>query len=299
LAREDAGGMGEVYYARDTLAFRDVAVKILSADLVDNSSAIERFKRESQLTRNIDHENICPVLDSGILPSGRPYLIMPYLMGTTFYKILQEEELSIRRLVNIICRVLSGLSAAHNKNIVHRDLKPSNIFIIRRHRKDKGDRVQIIDFGISKSLSLKNQGITKTGVIIGTSAYMSPEQATGEKVDLRTDIWAAGVILYQVLTGGRPFESDSQEGVREKIISAPFKHPRNIKPSISKHLEEVVLTAMARNRTHRYSSAGQMRTALIEAFIRAENPNKGNTVTDATSRSLKRPFGLEKERDKW
>ncbi len=258
-----AGGMGEVYEATHTLIGRTVAIKTLHASFVQNESVLQRFQREAQLAGSIGHDNICEVTDVGTTEDGSPYLVMPLLRGAALAEIITAKpRLSIARLIDIVCQTLSALEAAHKAQIVHRDLKPDNIFITKIG--DRDDFVKLLDFGISKVLDQDSVlSLTRTGTVLGTPYYMSPEQAKGSKdVDSRGDIYAIGVILYEALTGTRPFDGDSYNEVMFKIIAEPFPPPRTIDSKIPQALEQVVLTAMARDPADRYTSAEEMRTAL-------------------------------------
>jgi serine/threonine-protein kinase len=261
-----SGGMGRVYEATHIEIGRKVAIKHLHAQYSNDSQVIKRFQQEAQLAGSIGHDNICEVTDIGTTEDGSPYLVMPLLKGHPLSDLLSNDEpLQISRLVDIICQTLSALQAAHHENIVHRDLKPDNIFISKFG--DREDFVKLLDFGISKILDQDSvSNLTQTGTVVGTPHYMSPEQAQGKKdLDQRVDIYAIGVILYEGLTGQRPFEGDSYNELLFKIVAGPLDTPTIINPSVPPNVEKVVLKAMSRDRGHRFESAVEMRRALQQA----------------------------------
>ncbi|MCP4678393.1 MAG: serine/threonine protein kinase [Deltaproteobacteria bacterium] len=281
-----AGGMGAVYRATHTVIGRTVAIKTLHTPFVKNESVLQRFQREAQLAGSIGHDNICEVTDFGTTEGGSPYLVMPLLKGASLSDVLDREtELSTDRLFDIMSQTLSALEAAHKSQIVHRDLKPDNIFVTRVG--DRDNFVKLLDFGISKVLDQDTVlNLTRTGTVIGTPFYMSPEQAKGAKdVDHRADIYAIGVILYEALTGKRPFEGDSYNEVMFKIIAEPYPNPSDINSAIPPAIEKIVLTAMARDPAERYETADKMRTAIgevVSGYRPAPTATSAATVTSAT-----------------
>jgi len=265
-AQVGAGGMGAVYLATHTTIGRRVAIKTLHAELTSDEQVVARFHREAQLAGSIGHDNICEVTDIGTLENGSPYLVMPMLNGTPLADLLEQGELlSMDRVVDMIGQTLSALEAAHGAGIVHRDLKPDNIFITRMG--DRADFVKLLDFGISKIMEQDEvTALTMTGTVLGTPFYMAPEQAKGAKdLDHRVDIYAMGVILYEALTGARPFTGESYNEIMFKIIAEPFALPSTLNPSISPAIEQVICRAMARDPALRYGSASEMKAALESA----------------------------------
>ncbi len=262
-----SGGMGQVYGATHLTLGRKVAIKLLRHSRIDDEKAVARFVREAQIASAIGHDNICEMLDVGADQGGIPYLVMPLLVGQSLRDILDNRsQVTIDRIGDIIGQILRALDAAHTERIVHRDLKPDNIFIT-----DMGDRkdfVKLLDFGISKFLdSTSNIEITQTGAILGTPPYMAPEQAEGSTaIDHRVDIYTTGVILYEALTGVRPFEGKTYSEIVVKIVSRPFLPPSELNPSIPPGVEAVVIKAMARDPNKRYSNAEEMRVALDDAL---------------------------------
>lgn len=290
-----SGGMGAVYSSVDLDTGDFVAIKILRDDLADNDEAVVRFRREIDIAKKLRHENICELLDHGIVVSDRrPFFFMPILPGMSLKERLRRESLSVSEAVEMVKQVLCGLEEAHSRDVVHRDLKPSNLFLCMPPGAKKFT-VKILDFGVSKDLSYAGAALTSTGIVVGTSYYMAPEQARGDKIDGRVDVYSTGVILYQVLTGKMPFNADSYEGVREKILSAPFKSPRLHNPLISSSLEDIVVRAMARDPNNRFSSAEEMRSALDEVSL-APDGDMNDLASCATSDTIKIPDSIKKIR---
>jgi len=261
-----AGGMGAVYMATHIAIGRRVAIKALHLEFSGDTQVVARFHREAQLAGSIGHDNICEVTDIGTLESGAPYLVMPLLQGRPLADLLEDNEvLSLERVADIACQTLSALEAAHGAGIVHRDLKPDNIFVTKMG--DRQDFVKLLDFGISKVLEQDEvSALTMTGTVLGTPFYMAPEQAKGSKsLDQRVDIYAMGVILYEALTGRRPFEGETYNEIMFKIIAEPFPAPTKLNPSVPPGVEQVIFKAMSREADHRFATAGEMRGALDAA----------------------------------
>jgi serine/threonine protein kinase len=257
------GGMGQVYEAVHVGVGRKVAVKTLREDIALTPRSISRLQREARIAGSIGHDHICEVIDTGTDEDGLPYLVMPLLKGRTLKSLLDAEApLSAARSVHIAVRILEGLDAAHAQCIVHRDLKPGNVFLTKVGNQD--DFVKILDFGVSKRLDRSEScELTKSGAVLGTPLYMSPEQAGGAlHIDRRADIYAVGVLLYEMLTGVRPFKGDSYNEIITRIAGASFSAPIALNKAVSKLLNRIVLKAMARNPDDRFASAKQMLTAL-------------------------------------
>ena len=198
-----AGGMGEVYRAGDPRLGRDVAIKVISETGVTDPDRLRRFEQEARAVAALSHPNILAIFDIGV--GDTPFLVTEVLEGETLRAILERGPLTVPRTTELSLQLVAGLSAAHARGIVHRDLKPDNVFILRA-KGGRPDFVKIIDFGISKfQIPGTDIRMTQTGVVMGTPLYMSPEQVRGEATDARTDIYSAGVILYEALTGQKPF----------------------------------------------------------------------------------------------
>jgi eukaryotic-like serine/threonine-protein kinase len=204
------GGMGVVYRARDTKLDRDVALKFLPPELTRDPEAKARFIHEARAASALDHPNICTIHAIDETPEGQMFLVMPAYEGIPLNKKIDQAPLPINEAIDIAIQIADGLQTAHEKGIVHRDIKSSNIFIT-----SKG-QVKVMDFGLARSAGMTQ--VTKTGTTVGTVPYMSPEQARGEKVDHRTDIWSLGVILYEMITGRMPFRSDYSEAIVYSIF---------------------------------------------------------------------------------
>jgi serine/threonine-protein kinase len=257
------GGMGQVYEGYDLAQDRPVALKFLDPALVDDPTWLSRFRREAMAVTKIGHPSICQVYDTGATADHVPYIVMELLKGRDLLQeIAATGTLSEVRLVWTILPVLSALSKAHSYGIVHRDLKPENIFISLQP--DGTTRVKLLDFGVSKILDEANAlALTKTGTILGTPWYMSPEQARGLKsVDHRSDLWSMGVVIYEALTGKLPFKGDSYNVALLAII---FKDPTPLStylPFVRPNLEAVISRTLNKDPDQRYQSADELAEAL-------------------------------------
>jgi serine/threonine-protein kinase len=284
------GGMGAVYASTHVELGRKVAVKTLHPQFVSDENASQRFRQEAQMAASIGHDNICEVIDVGTADDGSGYLVMPLLSGSSLAELLQEERIPVQRLVDIICQTLSALQAAHDAHIVHRDLKPDNIFVTKFG--DRNDFVKLLDFGISKIMDQESVSkLTRTGMVVGTPCYMSPEQAKGARdLDYRVDIYAIGVILYEALTGRCPFEGETYNEIIFKIVAEPFPTPASLNPVIPKNLENIVLKAMSRDVSSRYESASSMRDELKAVWLDDRNGVGSPLATNATALADASPF---------
>jgi len=249
------GGMGAVYRAEVLEVGHTVAVKLLHERFAGDATALKRFEREAQVASRLNHPNSIAILDFGTSASGASYLVMEYLKGVSLDSVLVSEPLSVGQSIQIIRQVLAVLEVAHAMSIVHRDLKPANIFLI-----DQGhgqNHVKVLDFGIARLRREGGSRVTRTGMVCGTPEYMSPEQARGFELDARSDLYAAGIVLYELLTGRRPFEGLSPAEVMSAQISDAPVAPsvrapdRNIPPS----LDAIVLWALSKAPEDRLPSA--------------------------------------------
>ncbi|MBI5500299.1 MAG: protein kinase [Deltaproteobacteria bacterium] len=268
VRRLGGGGMGEVYEAIHEGTERPVALKVLHAEYATHPDALVRFRREARAAGRIGHDNICEVTDVGQMSNGAPYLVMPLLRGKVLSDVIREGgPLPLARAVDIAGQMLSALTAAHAAGIVHRDLKPDNVVLVRMG--DRADFVKLLDFGIAKMLGdhATDAKLTRTGSVMGTPYYMSPEQARGiTNVDGRVDQYAAAVMLYEMLTTCTPFQGDTYNQILSAILLDPFPPPRALRKDIPVALEAVVLRAMSRNRDERYPDTTAMREALCAAL---------------------------------
>ncbi|MFW5741483.1 MAG: serine/threonine-protein kinase, partial [Myxococcota bacterium] len=225
------GGMGTVYEAEHLQIGRRVAIKVLNRAHLGRKEAVARFHQEARAAGAIGHPNICEIYDVGRLDDGSPYLVMERLHGKTLAdRINIEGALPFEDVITILTQVLSALVAAHEKGIIHRDIKPENIFLAERV--GCAPVVKILDFGISKSADDSDLSLTRTGMVMGTPFYMAPEQARGEHIDHRVDIYACGVILYEALTGRRPFIASNYNALVVQVLSAQPRDPRELRPAI-------------------------------------------------------------------
>jgi serine/threonine protein kinase len=265
------GAMGAVYKARQTALDKYVAVKVLHGQYADDPTFMARFQREAKAATKVDHPNSMRVLDFGQEPDGLLYIAMEFLDGVDLYRVVRDQwPLSAARIVDLVSQALAAIAVAHDLGIVHRDLKPENIMILRSID-DEGhpcDLVKVCDFGIAKfteareSKTLGGPKLTSQGLVVGTPEYMSPEQAKGEPLDARSDLYAMGVILYQLLTGRVPFEADTALAVVFKHVTEEPVPPRQVRPDADARLEAICLKAMRKRREDRHQSAREMRADL-------------------------------------
>ncbi len=262
------GAMGRVYRAVQRPLDKLVALKVLHAALGFDSLAQGRFLREAKAASRIDHPNSVQVFDFGTLPEGVPFLVMEYLRGSDLAHRLQaDERLSPALTVDLMSQVLSALSVAHDAGVVHRDLKPENILLVGgRAGDDEGvETVKVADFGIAKLLE-GGEKLTTTGLVAGTPAYMSPENGEGKPLDARSDLYACGVILYEMVTGHRPFFADNALAVVIKHITEKPVPPSRWVADLLPALEAVILRAMEKRPDDRFPDARSMRTALRQSL---------------------------------
>jgi serine/threonine-protein kinase len=227
-ARLGAGGMGTVYVATQTAVGRKVAIKLLPDSIASDMGAVKRFMQEAKAASTLSHPNVVTIHDFGQTDEGHLFLVMELVEGQTLARVLKNEgALDPERAVRIAVQILNAVEDAHNRGIVHRDLKPENVII--SPRSGNPDFAKVLDFGLAKiadDASQGGDGLTKTGQVFGTPAYMSPEQARGERCDLRTDLYAVGVMLYEMLSGRRPFDGESPISILVKHMHEP--PPRRI-----------------------------------------------------------------------
>ncbi len=272
VSRIGVGGMGAVYRAEHTMMRRDLAIKVLLSELGGREEFARRFEREAESASRLTHPNIITVTDFGRTPDGALFLAMEFLAGDQLTSLINEGPLPRERALAIVRQILRALDHAHAAGVVHRDLKPDNIMLVERD--GQRDVVKILDFGIAKVTEPASgqEALTQAGVIFGTPEYLSPEQALGESVDARADLYAAGVILYEMLAGRRPFESDD----KVKIISMHLSHSppriRDVNPTVDVPfaLEQVVLQALEKHRENRFASATAFLQALEDSEAAAE-----------------------------
>ncbi|SNT61734.1 serine/threonine protein kinase [Streptosporangium subroseum] len=258
------GGMAEVYRARDIRLDRIVAIKTLRADLARDHIFQARFRREAQSAASLNHPSIVAVYDTGEDTSEGapvPYIVMEYVDGRTLRDLLRaDRRLLPERASELVDGILRALDYSHRGGIVHRDIKPANVMITRN-----GD-VKVMDFGIARAMADSAATMTQTAQVIGTAQYLSPEQARGERVDARSDIYSTGCVLYELLTGQPPFTGDSPVAIAYQHVREEPIPPSQIDPDIPKWADAIVLKAMAKDPAHRYQNAGEMRADIQRAM---------------------------------
>ena len=257
IERIGVGGMAEVYRARDELLGREVAVKVLSERLSSDRSFVERFRREAQAAANLSHPNIVSLYDYGS-EGATNFIVMEYIDGRSLGEVItQEAPLLPERAAEIAADVAKALERAHNAGLVHRDIKPNNIMMT------SSGQTKVTDFGIVRALGGEtDQQMTQTGMVIGTAAYLSPEQAQGSPVDARSDVYSLGCVLYEMLTGSPPFTGDTPLAVAYKHVREPVEPPSSINPDVPEDLDAITMKALAKNVDNRYASSTEMREDL-------------------------------------
>jgi eukaryotic-like serine/threonine-protein kinase len=258
------GGMAEVFRARDIRLDRIVAVKTLRDDLARDQTFQARFRREAQSAASLNHPSIVAVYDTGedmVGPTPVPYIVMEYVDGRTLRDLLRDDRrLLPERALEITDGVLRALDYSHRNGIVHRDIKPGNVMLTRA-----GD-VKVMDFGIARAVSDAQATMTQTAQVIGTAQYLSPEQARGERVDARSDLYSTGCLLYELLTGRPPFTGDSPVAIAYQHVRENPIPPSRIDPEIPAWADSIVLRAMEKDPGDRYQSAGEMRNDIQRAL---------------------------------
>jgi serine/threonine protein kinase len=260
-----AGGMGNVYRAEQLSLAKPVAVKILHHDLMADETVVKRFEREARSASRLDHPNLVRIIDFGRdTDTGVLFIAMELLSGRDLGQVIaQDGPMPLHRIVRIMSQVLAALEEAHAQGVVHRDLKPANIMLV--DRRGELDLVKVCDFGIAKSNSLQTQSnsmLTVRGFVCGTPEYMAPEQARGETVDGRTDLYAAAVILYQLITGQVPFTASSPVGVLSQHLDRPAPTPRSKRPDIPRALDLLILRGLEKEPINRPQTAAAFRQEL-------------------------------------
>jgi len=258
------GGMAEVYRARDIRLDRIVAVKTLREDLARDATFQARFRREAQSAASLNHPSIVAVYDTGedeAGPTHVPYIVMEYVDGRTLRELLRDDRrLLPERALEITDGVLRALDYSHRNGIVHRDIKPGNVMLTR------SAEVKVMDFGIARAVSDAQATMTQTAQVIGTAQYLSPEQARGERVDARSDLYSTGCLLFELLTGRPPFTGDSPVAIAYQHVRENPIPPSRIDPEIPVWADSIVLKAMAKDPAERYQSAAEMRTDIQRAL---------------------------------
>jgi serine/threonine-protein kinase len=267
LGRLGSGGMGIVFSAWDSRLHRDVAIKLLREDYT-RADDRERFLMEARAASGLNHPNICTIFDMGE-QEGNPYMVMELLRGQTLRSCIQSGPMSTEEILHTGIEIADALVAAHTRGIIHRDIKPANIFLV-----DKpygGWQVKVLDFGLAK-IDLGDGvdpmlEVTAQGTTVGTVAYMSPEQARGETLDARSDLFAAGIVLYEMATGIVPFQGKTSATVFVELLNEPPQLVRNANPDIPIEFERIILKLLAKDRTERFQSSAELLDALHHVVL--------------------------------
>ena len=253
-AQLGSGGMGIVYTAHDPRLDRQVAIKVLPPELTRDATAKQRFLQEAKAASALDHPNICTIHEINETDDGQLYLVMAYYAGETLKQRIERGALALDDAIDIATQLGQRLAEAHGAGIVHRDIKPANLLIA------KGGTVKILDFGLAKLAG--SEGVTQTGTTVGTVAYMSPEQARGEEVDHRTDIWSLGVVLHEMVAGRPPFQREQGDAIVHAILRESPTALTGLRTGVPMDLERIVTRAMAKPTDDRYQTVADLCSEL-------------------------------------
>jgi tRNA A-37 threonylcarbamoyl transferase component Bud32/outer membrane biosynthesis protein TonB len=294
------GGMGTVYLGEHVTLRKKVAIKVLKQEFCHDRTNVERFLQEARAASMIRHENIVDIIDFGQVPGGSVFFVMELLEGSDVSDLLKKvKRLPWLRTRNILLQVVRALRAAHENGIIHRDMKPGNVFLVARNAAT--DYVKVLDFGIAK-VDDQNTGLTRTGAVFGTAGYMAPEQACGDPVDGRTDVYAVGCMMFEMLTGRTPFPGTNFMRVLTQHMNEPPPAPRDVCPDAdcSDEVESIILKALAKKAENRFPDMAAFERAIAQANGEVQtvppqnrarpNPPTGTLVLDDDGGGIRSPF---------
>src|SRR5580692_1456046 len=276
LSRLGSGGMADVYLAEDRLLGRQLAVKVLHHHFAEDQEFVERFRREASSAAGLSHPNIVAIFDRGEW-NGTYYISMEYVPGRSLKTIVREQgALAPETAIDVAIQILRAARFAHKRGVIHRDLKPHNVIV------DEEGRAKVTDFGIARAGA---SDMTLTGSIMGTAQYLSPEQAQGQAVSAASDLYAVGIVLYELLTGTVPFDGETAVTIALKQVSATPPPPSALNAAVPPELDAVVLRALAKNPAERFADAHEFLAPLeyVRQLLTGEGPGTGNGPVPATA----------------
>ena len=273
--RVGAGGMAHVYFARGLEGGSEVAIKVLLPQLASDPESVERLRREAVIAMRLEHPNVCPITDMGETPEGHLYLVMPFLRGEPLAMHQgRSGPLSVGDAIPLLVQVCQGLGHAHGLHVLHRDLKPENIMLVPDPDAAGATRAVVMDFGLAKVIREEPnlQKLTRSGIVLGTPEFMSPEQLLGYELDGRSDLYSTGVLAFEMLTGRMPFEGKHVQEVALARLKGPPLKLRAVQPDLPEMLESVIGRALAQLPESRFQSMDELGTAFASVTAQAGSP---------------------------
>ena len=259
------GGMAHVYFAHDIESGADVAIKVLLPQLTGDSASVERLRREAVIAMRLDHPNVCPIIAVGETPEEHLYLVMPFLPGEPLaIRAGRHGPLAVSEGIPLLMQMCEGLAHAHKLQILHRDLKPENVMLVPDPSVEGGVRAVVMDFGLAKVLREEPelQKLTRSGIVLGTPEFMSPEQLLGKELDGRSDLYAVGVLAFEMFTGRIPFDGKGPQEVAFARLKREPLRLRSVQPELPETLETVIVQALAQKREDRFQSMEELRAGF-------------------------------------